>query len=266
MTHGTTNTYSVTATSGSSYGWSVPANATYTGGMGHSISVTFSTNSGSVSVIETNASGCTGSQETLAVTVTNHAPVANVMNVLRTPGEQVLITLSDLATNWSDADGDAVRMTAFNGVTTNGVNLTELNLSFVDGAYVMGADAWLAYTNTQPPLTNLNDQFSYSIADGFGGTNVGYVNIVVSPFVSGQVISGQQTTNTISGPSFTVTYYGIPGYTYLLERSTNLTDWVDISTNTIGSGGMTNVVDDFGDLSFVPPSSAYYRVGWKSAY
>ena len=266
VTHGTTNTYSVTTNAGSTYGWSVPANASYTGGTGNSIDVTFSTNSGSVSVIETNSSGCTGTPVTLAVTVTNHAPVANTMNVLRTPGETVLIALTDLATNWSDPDGDAVRMTAFNGVTTNGVNLTDLYLTTTNDwsvtTYLTAAGGLLGYTNN----ANINDQFSYSIADGYGGTNVGTVNIVVDPFVSGQVISGQQTTNSITNTTFTVTYYGIPGYTYLLERSTNLTDWVDIATNTIGSGGVTNVIDNFGDIPGGHPSSAYYRVGWKTAY
>jgi fibronectin-binding autotransporter adhesin len=199
-------------------------------------------------------------------TLNNHPPVAAEMNVLRTPGEAVLIALSDLATNWSDADADLVQMTAFNVTTTNGVSLTALNLTTDGGGYVTSQYAYLGYTNTQPPLTNLNDRFTYSIADGHGGTNVGTVNIVVNPFVPGQVISGQQTTNSITNTTFTVTYYGIPGYTYLLERSTNLTDWADIATNTIGPKGVTNVIDNFGDLGFVHPSSAYYRVGWKVAY
>jgi len=192
----------------------------------------------------------------------NNAPTASPMNVLRTPGEAVLIALSDIFTNWSDADGDLVQMTAFNGVTTNGMNLTPLNLTTDGGGYINTDIAYLGYTNN----ANMNDQFTYSIGDGFGGTNVGYVNIVVDPFVTGmQTITGQQTTNTISGTSFTVTYYGIPGYTYLLERSTNLTTWVNISTNTIGSGGVTNVIDHFIGLSGAP-SSAYYRVGWQPSY
>jgi len=263
VVHGSTHTYSVTTTIGSTYDWMLPAGATFTGGLSNSISVTFGTTSGNMTVTETNASGCTGTQQNLAVTVAaNNAPTANVMNVLRTPGEAVLIALSDIFTNWSDLDGDWVQMTAFNGVTSNAMNLTPLNLTTDGGGYVTTNVAYLGYTNT----ANVNDQFTYSIGDGYGGTNVGYVNIVVDPFVAGtQTITGQQTTNAISGSSFTVTYYGIPGYTYLLERSTNLTTWVDISTNTIGSGGVTNVIDSFSDLPGVP-SSAYYRVGWQPSY
>ena len=268
--HASTHTYSVTATAGSTYGWTMPTGATFTGGTGNSINVTFGTTSGNVLVIETNSSGCTGSQQTLVVTVSaNNAPTAYVMNVLRTPGEPVLIALSDLATNWNDLDGDTVQMTAYGATTTNGVSLTPLNLTTDGGGYVTTNIAFLGYTNTAPPDTNLNDQFTYTISDGYGGTASGTVNIVVQPFVGGQVISGQQTTNNISGSTFTVTYYGIPGYTYLLERSTNLFTgalWVDIATNTIGAGGVTNVIDSFSDIPGGHPSSAYYRVGWKTSY
>jgi hypothetical protein len=162
-----------------------------------------------------------------------------------------------------------VQLTAFDATTTNGVSLTALNLASNSGGYVTSPYAYLGYTNTAPPNTNLNDQFNYTISDGYGGTASGTVNIVVSPFVAGsQTITGQQSTNTVSGPTFTVTYYGIPGYTYLLERSTNLFTgalWVDIATNTIGAGGVTNVVDSFSDIGFAP-GSAYYRVGWKTSY
>jgi hypothetical protein len=61
--------YSVTSTAGSTYGWTVPAGATFTGGTASSISVTFGSTSGNVSVTETNASGCYGTPVSKAVTV-----------------------------------------------------------------------------------------------------------------------------------------------------------------------------------------------------
>jgi large repetitive protein len=61
--------YSVANTAGSTYGWTVPAGASFNGGTGNSISVTFGSTSGNVSVIETNSTGCTGSQQSLSVTV-----------------------------------------------------------------------------------------------------------------------------------------------------------------------------------------------------
>ncbi len=67
--------YSVTATGGSTYGWTVPAGASFTGGTGSSINVTFGSISGNVSVTETNASGCTGSTVSKSVTVVALQPV-----------------------------------------------------------------------------------------------------------------------------------------------------------------------------------------------
>ncbi len=61
-------TYSVVNTAGSSYVWNVPSGASIASGQGsNSISVNFGTSSGTISVIETNASGCTGSAENLNI-------------------------------------------------------------------------------------------------------------------------------------------------------------------------------------------------------
>jgi len=186
---------------------------------------------------------------TLTQTVTNHIPTANVLTVYRTAGLRYIFRWSEIGTNWHDVDGDALYNSVTNLVSTNGVVLTN------NGTLLL-------YPAT---AANVNDRFSYTINDLYGGTNTGYVDVIVDPFV-GAAVTGQQTTNSIGGgPTFTVTYYGIPTYTYNLQRSTNLFDgllWVNIATNTIGGGGKTNVVDDFGDLGVIP-SEAFYRVLWK---
>jgi hypothetical protein len=172
----------------------------------------------------------------------NRAPVATTMTVTRTAGLAVLISLANVATNWSDADGGTVTLTGITLVTTNGVNLA------TNSAYIL-------YTNSP----NVNDQFSYGISDGQGGTNIGYVNIVVNSSVTG--------TNSIAsitgGNPTALKAYGIPGYSYITERSTNLTVWVGISTNTAATNGVISVMDSFSDLGGVPPGSAYYRLKWQ---
>src|SRR5205823_11102583 len=100
--------------------------------------------------------------------VTNALPQAAVMTVARTAGFSLHIALSDVATNWSDADGDTVTLASVNLVTTNGVNLTTNSM-------------FIFYTNS----SNVNDQISYSISDGFGGTNIGYINVVITNSVTG---------------------------------------------------------------------------------
>ncbi len=53
--------YSVTNTPGSTYAWSVPTGSTITSGQGtNAVTITFGSNNGDVSVIETKASGCVG--------------------------------------------------------------------------------------------------------------------------------------------------------------------------------------------------------------
>jgi hypothetical protein len=193
--------------------------------------------------------------------VTNHPPVTSVMIVTRTADLALLIPLSQIATNWSDADGDTVELTGVSLQSTNGINLFALNWSTnADGSIVTtNAYAFIGYTNGP----NVADQISYSIGDSQGGTNIGYVEIVVNNSVTG--------TNSITAFNFgngsnTVTAYGIPLYHYILERATNLSApvWVDIQTNQAATNGLINATDTFWDLSGIPPSpSAFYQLKWQ---
>jgi hypothetical protein len=128
----------------------------------------------------------------------------------------------------------------------------------LDGSIVTtNLAAYIGYTNSP----NVNDQLSYSISDGQGGTNIGYVNIVIVNSVTG--------TNSIigitAGGTNVVSAYGVPGYNYTLERTTNLAPavWVDVSTNTAATNGVINAADTFWDLGGTPPGSAYYRLMWQ---
>ena len=201
------------------------------------------------------------SSTNLSQVVTNHPPEANVMAVTRTAGLALIIKLSDIATNWSDADGDTIELTSVTMQSTNGVNLFPLNWSTnLDGSIVTtNGYAYIGYTNSP----NVNDQISYGISDGFGGTNIGYVNIVIQGSVTG--------TNSITAYNFTspgsntVTAYGIPYFSYILERSTNLSSpvWVDVQTNQAAPNGVINMVDLFMDLGGIKPSPAFYQLKWQ---
>ncbi|MEI7809308.1 MAG: Ig-like domain-containing protein [Verrucomicrobiota bacterium] len=217
------------------------------GGISHSLSVTNLPRGTNLITAEyAGDSNYLGSTNSMNQMVTNHPPTIAEVYYVRTAGLRLRMFWSELATNWSDADLDGVTNASINLTTTNGVLLTTNSLQ-------------LLYPNTAP---NVNDRFSYTVTDSYGESSVGYVNVVVNPFVSGQQIT------TSPGNPYSVTYFGHPGYSYLLQRSTNLfagSGWVSIRTNTISSTGRTNIVDDFSDLG-ATPSQAYYRVGWKSAY
>jgi autotransporter-associated beta strand protein len=186
-----------------------------------------------------------------------YQPAATTMTAYRTAGTTLRVALSDMATNWSDAGGSSVSLTGVNLTTTNNQTLFLLNVITNSGSFVISNASFVAYTNGP----NVNDQFSYSITDGYGGTNIGYVNIVILSSVSG--------TNSITmisgGNPAAVTAYGIPGYTYVAQRATNLMSpvWINISTNTAATNGVISVMDNFNDLGGAPPASAYYRLSWS---
>jgi hypothetical protein len=179
-------------------------------------------------------------------------PVAALASYTRTAGYAAMVSLTNLATYWSAPSGYPVGLTAINFITTNGVNLGGINLATnAEGYYLMTNNAFIFYTNNAP---NQNDQFSYVISDGLG-TNSGIVRILVVGSISGQI----QGISFVNGVATTM-YSGIPGWTYYVHRSTNLMDWVPLTTNVPVSSSF-QFIDSFSDLG-APPLSAYYRLSW----
>jgi hypothetical protein len=198
-----------------------------------------------------------GNTNSLSQVVTNHPPVAATMTAYRTAGTTLRVALSDMATNWSDVDGDTVELMGVNFTTTNGQTLWLLNVTTNSGSFVITNIAFVGYTNGP----NVNDQYTYSIADGQGGTNIGLVNIVIVGSVSGT----NSITMVTSGNPTALIAYGIPGYGYVAQRATNLVSpvWINISTNTAATNGVITVMDNFSDLKGDAPQSAYYRITWQ---
>lgn len=174
----------------------------------------------------------------------NTAPVAGNVTYARNAGVfQLNIAVTNLLAGATDVDGDSLTLVAM-GTSTNGITLTTSGTNY------------LVYYNTN----NVNDQFNYTVTDGFGGTNSGIVSIVVSNSAAGQ-LSGQFTS--FSNNVANLTFHAIPGYSYITERTTNLTDWVGIATNTAATNGVISVSDPFTDLGGIPPASAYYRLKYQ---
>ena len=169
-------------------------------------------------------------------------PVASLAIYSRTAGLAWMISLADLATNWSDAGGYPVKLAAINLTTTNGVTLTTNNI-------------YIQYPNNSP---SLNDQFSYMISDGYG-TNTGLVNITVVGSISGQIKG-----ITVSNGSSTASINGIPGWTYNVQRATNLvSSWITLLTTNAPGNGMFQFTDTYSDLGGHAPAAAYYRLFWQ---
>ena len=157
----------------------------------------------------------------LAQIVTNHPPEAAAAYYSRPAGNPLYIALTNLASYWSDADGDTVSLAAV-GVSTNGVTVTNTG-------------GTLLYVNSN----NVADQFVCAITDGWGGTNFQTVSIsVLLP----------ATTSVRGSPknSLTLALTAAPGSTYILEVTRDLfpAAWQPVATNTLGTDGVWQFVDD----------------------
>jgi hypothetical protein len=192
--------------------------------------------------------GCFLGSTNSVVQVVNTPPVASLATYTRSAGISAKIRISNLLTNTSDADGDVRTLVAV-GSSTNGATITT-NGSFI--FYV------------PPPSSNVNsnatDYFSYTISDGFtGGLATNNISMAVTDSTIGPPSSNLITATTVTN-GVLITFVGIPGYVYHVQRTTTLngdsTGWTNLGTFTVGTDGN----GAFTDTS--PPSPAYYRTVW----
>jgi hypothetical protein len=176
----------------------------------------------------------------LEITETKPAPVANNNSYSRNRLNDWKIKVSDLLTNAMDADNDPVTLVGV-GASTNGITLV----------ITTNTPAYVTYSN--PSL--VADQFSYTVTDGFGGTNTGTVTLTAGS-LSG--MGGQISNLAFTGGVASMTFAGIPGYQYHVQVSTNLSDWSDILITNAPVGG----VFQFND-SAAPLPTAFYRLMWN---
>ena len=204
-----------------------------------------SSNAVTYSVVVYNAYGSLRS--TTATLATNPAPVANTANYTRPNNLSLKIAITNLMTNATISGGHTLVLSSV-GSSTNGAVVID------DGTYVK-------YSNTN----NVNDSFTYTVTDS--NTGCASTGTVLVQVVGGQ--TGQtNVTAVVTSTNATVTYFGVAGYQYVAQRSTNLTPgvglgWVNISTNNATNSGPFQVIDSFQDLGItVPPipSPAFYRL------
>jgi pectin methylesterase-like acyl-CoA thioesterase len=203
----------------------------------YNIAAAQATNAGSYSVVADNGSG---SVTSIVATLTYNLPVANTATYTRYAGYPLGISVTSLLTNVTDTSSNAVIGLAGTGVSTNGVT---------PGS----SPGFVLYQNPN----NVNDQFAYTVTDGFLGTNSGLVNIVISTnSVFGS--TGPVITASGTGPT-TITYSGIPGYSYSVNRSTNLlSGWTTVWTTNMPAGGTFQFTDNN-----PPQPDAYYILLWN---
>jgi autotransporter-associated beta strand protein len=167
----------------------------------------------------------------------NRAPTAQDKTYTRSKGVSLKIAKADLVVGAGDADsGDSVSYDALTSTGTQGAAVTQ------DSTYIFYA-----------PANDNNDTLQYRLKDTRGGAVTKNIQITVVN------ATGLAQSLSVSGGVATASFAGIPGYSYQIQRSTNLVDWVTLLTTNAPSGGLFQFTDDFNDLGG-PPSSAYYRL------
>ena len=172
----------------------------------------------------------------------NHAPVANATSysfangVSIKPFDVPIVTF--LADNTSDADGDAralVSVTSTNAtVSTNATNLT------------------LSSTN------GMAESIEYVVRDLRNYRTGDTVRLATNSIHILRTNSiGAATISNLGGTNMTVSFYGIPDYQYVIQRSClSLSSWVDVVTNAAASNGLLQYTE-------TPPNGcnpAFYRI------
>jgi hypothetical protein len=153
------------------------------------------------------------------------------------------VSLSKILTKSADADGDARTVTAAGPSSAQG------------GTAVLQSGSILY---TPPNGFSGSDSFTITITDARGATVQGTVAVTVgaNPSGGGQGVNPPQLT-VLTGGDIGISFQGIPGRSYQIQRSPDMTDgsWQTIATVTAASNGAVTFTDND-----PPPGSGYYRM------
>ncbi len=184
-----------------------------------------------------------GSTNTL-IQLINTPPVAGLASYSRAPNQGLTIAISNLLSNASDADGDALVLAAVSATSTNGAAIT-----------TNASDVFYS-----PPATNGNvpDAFSYTVADPYGATSSNLVIVNIQSVSNGPPPVNITGITLLGDGTVQLNFMGTPGGVYLIEAATNLSQpivWTTVGTNTAD----TNGVFSFTDINATNFGDRYYR-------
>ncbi|HNQ90641.1 MAG TPA: hypothetical protein PKM73_18660 [Verrucomicrobiota bacterium] len=160
--------------------------------------------------------------------IENRPPTAQPLALTRPPGVPIKILLADLAAQWSDPDGDPVELMAIAPVSVNNIPLFNNN-------------TLLLYEAGPFPAQNVADAILYAIRDI---PREGATPLMVLGTISIQVQWPGGLSCNIVGTEISpegdarVTFAGIPGQIYLVQRATDLNPpivWTTLLNNTDGT-------------------------------
>jgi autotransporter-associated beta strand protein len=166
-----------------------------------------------------------GSTNTM-IQLINTPPVAGMAAYSRPQNLSLDIAISNLLTNATDADGDALSLVAVSATSANGAAIS--------------TNATDLFYNPLATNGNVTDSFSYTVADIYGAasTNLVIVTIQPPPIITDITLFGDGNVQ--------LNFTGTPGGIYLIEATTNLTPpitWTILHTNTADTNGVFCFID-----------------------
>jgi len=158
----------------------------------------------------------------------NRAPAATTVTSNCTPGLSLAIQITGAGGLATDGDGDPLSVTTA-GFSPEGTNLV----------FTAGGDTYIYYQNTNAAAAT--DSFTYTVTDGFGGSDTKTINLTISGpnSPSQNLLSGPEVIG--AGPDVRLKFLTIPGYAYALELTHDLTptiSWTPVATNTADATGL----------------------------
>ena len=180
------------------------------------------------------------------VQIVNTPPVAPNTNAGITENQTLVLSVAKLLSLAYDADGDSLSITSAGPTSTNGP---------ADNVVLDTGAGTITYT----PATNFvgADLFSFVVSDPYGASGTGAVLVAVSAAtVPSPNIVVPPSYDSGSG-TFSVTFAGIPGYSYTIQYSPNVTGgpWTTLTNLTAGSDGLFQLLD----AETPPPPQRFYR-------
>ena len=168
----------------------------------------------------------------------NTAPVFLGITLNTVQGQPVALSEVKMLLRASDADGQAVSITGVGTTSTQGAAISRSGgvITYATPAAYVGADTFTVLLTDG--LTSINGTIT--------------VNVTADP---GLNPNNPPKITVLGGGPVSVGFFGIPGRTYGIQRSTNLTDWTQIGAPTANANGAVTLTDP-------SPSepSAFYRV------
>jgi hypothetical protein len=200
-----------------------------------SISNATAADSGQYSLTVSNIGGVTASA-TATLTV-NRPPLAGNFNAATIQNQPISFPIDKLLFSASDPDGDSLTLVSIATPTPNG------------GSFVRSATD----VTYNPPNGYIGfDSSIYTVSDGHGSSAAALINIQIR---SPDDLSGNLLPLTPISGGFRVSFAGIPGRAYTLQRSDSVTGpWSNLVSVTVGPSGIA-IFDDTNS----PPPTAFYR-------